>query len=69
MVLFGSYGFAEITFDIYTGTSFYRLSEMLINQEGYETVKIDGVQYRPDPWTDFPNVTGNYYGIRLGIFL
>ncbi len=60
--------YAEVTLDIYTGMSFYRLSEMLIEQDGYETVKIDGVRYRPDPWTDFPNVTGNYYGIRLGYF-
>jgi hypothetical protein len=68
LILFNSYGFAEITIDVYTGTSFYGPSQLVISQEGYETVVVDGVQYRTEPWSDFPNVTGNYFGVRYGYF-
>jgi hypothetical protein len=67
--MLGSVARAEVTFDIYTGTSLYRESELRIEQEGYESVVVNQVQYRTDPWTHFPNVTGNYYGVRLGYFL
>lgn len=66
--LLHSFSYAEVTFDIYTGTSFYNLSELEIHQEGYEAVTIGGVRYQTDPWSDFPNITGNYYGVRLGYF-
>jgi hypothetical protein len=68
LVLLSSYSLAEITIDVYTGTSFYYPSQLEIHQEGYETVVVDGVQYRTDPWSDFPNVTGNYFGVRYGYF-
>jgi hypothetical protein len=67
MVL-GSYSLAETTIDVYTGISFYVPSELVITQDGHETVTIDNVQYRTEPWSDFPNITGNYYGVRLGYF-
>jgi hypothetical protein len=68
LISFTSYSFAEITIAVYTGTSFYEPSQLVISQEGYETVVVDGVQYRTDPWSDFPNVTGNYFGVRYGYF-
>jgi hypothetical protein len=68
IMMLGSYALAEITLDVYTGTSFYQPSELVIWQEGYETVTVGQVQYRTDPWSDFPNITGNYYGVRLGYF-
>jgi hypothetical protein len=68
VVLLSSYGFAETTLDVYTGTSFYMPSQLEIRQEGYDTVVVAGVQYRTEPWSDFPNITGNYFGVRLGYF-
>jgi hypothetical protein len=66
--LLSSFAFAEFTIDVYTGTSFYQPSWLEISQEGYETVVVDGVQYRTNPWSDFPNITGNYFGVRYGYF-
>jgi hypothetical protein len=67
-IVLGNHVFAETTLDVYTGTSFYPPSELVIQQEGYETVTVDQVHYRTEPWSSFPNITGNYYGVRLGYF-
>jgi hypothetical protein len=67
-VLFSSHSLAEITLDIYTGTSFYNTSEMVIDQKGYEIVIVDGVHYRTEPWSDLLYITGNYFGVRYGYF-
>jgi hypothetical protein len=63
-----SLAYAKVVVDVYTGTSFYQSSELVITQEGHGTVVVNNVQYRTDPWSDFPYITGNYFGTRFGYF-